>query len=209
MRCLCRCLSPRHDRKTALPRRFYRKVRKMKADELLNSCTRRNSHLGPVGCGRWAVRGTASNVCMAGTRSDRQSHRRMLRSHAFQNSPDASPQRDFTHPIQLYRQGIVSTRVPDGRAHSQRPPPAAPPPEASARGRNLPKRQWPPALRGCRRVGQVLRHPGFDCGAAHCWCPWGWLLLWAAHCNGGAGNCAKNRGACCRFSKGFRHRKYD
>ena len=56
------------------------------------------SSTGRVGCGRWAVRGTASNVCVAGTRSDRQSYRRMLRSHASQSrepAPDASPQRDL------------------------------------------------------------------------------------------------------------------
>ena len=72
-------------------------------------CTRRNSQLGiPTGrVAEWAVRGTASNVCMAGTRSDRQSHRRMLRSHTSQSrepAPDASPQRDLheSSDLQLY-----------------------------------------------------------------------------------------------------------
>ena len=137
------------------------------------------------------------------------------------SKPRASPGRQPA--ARLARMRVPPSRLwVDGRSRQparspppQRPPPAAPqrsPPEARS------KRSWPQLAKetnglrrceGCRRVGQVLRHPGFDCGAAHCWCPWGWLLLWAAHCNGGAGNCAKNRGACCRFSKGFRHRKYD
>ena len=134
------------------------------------------------------------------------------------SKPRASPGRQPA--ARLARMRVPPSRLwVDGRSRQparspppQRPPPAAPQPARSTKqalvAATCQRDQWPPAL----------RRP-----AASAKCCAILALIVALLTAGvlGAGSyfglpiamevraLRKNRGACCRFSKGFRHRKYD